>query len=386
MISFEYYNPAKIVFGEESEKNLKGLLKSYNVKSLLLVYSGDFIKTLGIYSVIEDAVNELGIKFSENGNVVPNPSVELVRELVEQGKKDNVDFVLAVGGGSSIDTAKAVALGIPYDGDVWDFFDKGASPKEVLNIGVIATTASSGSETSNAAIISNGEWKLGFEDDRIIPKFAIMNPKFTAGLPRFQTFVGVADVLSHLLERYFSDAKNSDTTDYLIEGAIKALLLNADRLIENPQDVNARAEVQWLASVAHNNFLDAGRIADWGSHRIEHELSAQYGITHGEGMAIVFTAWTKYAAEVKPWRLALLASRVFGVDAYDYTEKERALKLSEILETFFKKIGVKTRLTELGISEKDFDTMAKRATRNGAVGHYIPLDAKAFTEVLKLAI
>ena len=386
MISFEYYNPAKIIFGEESEKNLKGLLKSYNVKSLLLVYSGDFIKTLGIYSVIEDAVNELGIKFSENGNVVPNPSVELVRELVKQGKKDNVDFVLAVGGGSSIDTAKAVALGIPYDGDVWDFFEKGAQAKEVLNIGVIATTASSGSETSNAAIISNGEWKLGFEDDRIIPKFAIMNPKFTAGLPRFQTFVGVADVLSHLLERYFSDAKHSDTTDYLIEGAIRALLLNADRLIENPQDVNARAEVQWLASVAHNNFLDAGRIADWGSHRIEHELSAQYGITHGEGMAIVFTAWTKYAAEVKPWRLALLASRVFGVDAYDYTEKERALKLSEILETFFKKIGVKTRLTELGISDKDFDTMAKRATRNGTVGHYIPLDAKAVTEVLKLAI
>ena len=386
MISFEYYNPAKIVFGEESEKNLKGLLKSYNVKSLLLVYSGDFIKTLGIYSVIEDAVNELGIKFSENGNVVPNPSVELVRELVKQGKKDNVDFVLAVGGGSSIDTAKAVALGIPYDGDVWDFFEKGAQAKEVLNIGVIATTASSGSETSNAAIISNGEWKLGFEDDRIIPKFAIMNQKFTAGLPRFQTFVGVADVLSHLLERYFSDAKHSDTTDYLIEGAIKALLLNADRLIENPQDVNARAEVQWLASVAHNNFLDAGRIADWGSHRIEHELSAQYGITHGEGMTIVFTAWTKYAAEVKPWRLALLASRVFGVDAYDYTEKERALILSEILETFFKKIGVKTRLTELGISDKDFDTMAKRTTRNGTVGHYIPLDAKAFTEVLKLAI
>lgn len=386
MISFEYYNPAKIIFGEESEKNLKGLLESYNVKSLLLVYSGDFIKTLGIYSVIEDAVNELGIKFSENGNVVPNPSVELVRELVKQGKKDNVDFVLAVGGGSSIDTAKAVALGIPYDGDVWDFFEKGAQAKEVLNIGVIATTASSGSETSNAAIISNGEWKLGFEDDRIIPKFAIMNPKFTAGLPRFQTFVGVADVLSHLLERYFSDAKHSDTTDYLIEGAIRALLLNADRLIENPQDVNARAEVQWLASVAHNNFLDAGRIADWGSHRIEHELSAQYGITHGEGMAIVFTAWTKYAAEVKPWRLALLASRVFGVDAYDYTEKERALKLSEILETFFKKIGVKTRLTELGISDKDFDTMAKRATRNGTVGHYIPLDAKAFTEVMKLAI
>lgn len=386
MIAFEYYNPAKIVFGEDSEKNIVKLLKDYNVKSLLLVYSGDFIKTLGIYDVITDAVKELGIKFSENGNVVPNPGVDLVRQLTEQGKKDEVDFVLAVGGGSSIDTAKAVALGIPYDGDVWDFFEKGVTPKEVLNVGVIATTASSGSETSNCAIISNGEWKLGFEDDRIIPKFAIMNPKFTAGLPSYQTFVGVADVLSHLLERYFSDERNSDTTDYLIEGAIRALLLNADRLLENPGDVNARGEVQWLASVAHNNFLDAGRRADWGSHRIEHELSAQYNITHGEGMAIVFVAWTKYMAEVKPWRLALLATRIFGADSYDYSEKERAYILSEKLEQFFKKIGVKTKLSELNIDDKDFDTMAKRATRNGTVGHYVPLDAKAFTDILKLAL
>ena len=386
MIGFEYYNPAKIVFGEESEKSIKDLLASYQVKSLLLVYSGDFIKDLGIYSVVKEAVDELGINFSENGSVVPNPTIELARELVEEGKKENVDFVLAVGGGSSIDTAKAVAIGIPYDGDVWDFFDKGVIPEKVLPIGVIATTASSGSETSNAAILSSGEWKLGFEDDRIIPKFAIMNPKFTAGLPEYQTFVGVADVLAHLLERYFSDEKNSDTTDYLIEGAIKALLLNADRLQEDLHDINARAEVQWLASVAHNNFLDAGRRADWGSHRIEHELSAQYGITHGEGMAVVFVAWTKYMAEKKPWRLALLASRVFGVDPYDYTEKERAYKLSDKLESFFKKIGLKTTLTELGIDDKDFDIMAKRATKNGPVGHYEPLDEKSFIEVLKLAI
>ncbi len=386
MIGFEYYNPAKIVFGEESEKSIKDLLASYKVKSLLLVYSGDFIKDLGIYSVIKEAVDELGIFFSENGNVVPNPTIELVRDLVDKGKKDKVDFVLAVGGGSSIDTAKAVALGIPYDGDVWDFFEKGVSPEQVLPIGVIATTASSGSETSNAAILSSGEWKLGFEDDRIIPKFAIMNPRFTAGLPAYQTFVGVADVLAHLLERYFSDEKNSDTTDYLIEGAIRALLLNADRLQADLHDINARAEIQWLASVAHNNFLDAGRRADWGSHRIEHELSAQYGITHGEGMAVVFVAWTKYMAEKKPWRLALLASRVYGADPYDYTEKERAYKLSEVLEAFFKKLGLKTTLTELGIDDKDFDIMAKRATKNGPVGHYEPLDEKSFVEVLRLAI
>ncbi|MBR3574387.1 MAG: iron-containing alcohol dehydrogenase [Lachnospiraceae bacterium] len=386
MIGFEYYNPAKIVFGEESEKSLKGLLEKHNVKSLLLVYSGDFIKTLGIYSVIEEAVKELGIKFSENGNVVPNPTIELVRELVAQGKKDDVDFVLAVGGGSSIDTAKAVAIGIPYEGDVWDFFEKGIVPDEVLPIGVIATTASSGSETSNAAILSSGEWKLGFEDDRIIPRFAIMNPRFTAGLPAYPTFVGVADVLAHLLERYFSDEKNSDTTDYLIEGAIRALLVTADKLLADLKDINARAEIQWLASVSHGGSLDAGRRADWGSHRIEHELSAQYNIVHGEGMAVVFTAWTKYMAKVKPWRLALLASRVFGADPYNYSEEERAQILAEKLEQFFKKLGLKTTLTELGIDDKDFETMAKRATRNGKVGHYEPLDADSIVKILKLAI
>lgn len=386
MIDFEYYNPAKIVFGEHSEQKLKSLLAAYGVKSLQLVYSGDFIKTLGIYDVVKDAVAELGIRFSENGNVVPNPSIDLVRELVKQGKENGVDFVLAVGGGSSIDTAKAVALGIPYEGDVWDFFEKGISPKQVLPIGVIATTASSGSETSNAAILSSGPWKLGFEDDRIIPKFAIMNPKYTVGLPAYQTFVGIADVLSHLLERYFSDEKYSDTTDYLIEGAIRALLVNADKLIANQKDVNARGEIQWLASVAHGGFLDAGRRADWGSHRIEHELSAQYNITHGEGMAVVTVAWTKYMAEKKPWRLALLASRVFGVDSFNYSETERALILSEKLAAFFKKLGLATTLAELKIGDKDFDAMAARATRNGKVGHYVPIDAAAIKEILKIAL
>lgn len=386
MIGFEYYNPAKIVFGEGSEKSLAKLLKQNNVKSLLLVTSGDFVETLGIYEVIRDAVKELNIKFSESREVVPNPSIELVRKLVEKGKTDEVDFVLAVGGGSSIDTAKAIAIGIPYDGDVWDFFSKGAVPEKVLGIGVIATTASSGSETSNAAILSYGEWKKGFEDDRIIPKFAVMNPRYTVNLPEYQTYVGIADVLSHLLERYFSDEKNSDTTDYLIEGAVKALLVNAKRLIDDPKDINARAEIQWLASVAHNNFLDAGRSADWGSHRIEHELSAQYNITHGEGMAIVFVAWTKYIAQIKPWRLALLASRVFGKDPYDFDEKERALLLSEELERFFKSLGLKTRLSELGIDDKDFEVMAARATAGGNVGHYVPLDAQKIKDILKIAL
>ncbi|MBO4686592.1 MAG: iron-containing alcohol dehydrogenase [Lachnospiraceae bacterium] len=386
MIGFSYYNPARIVFGEGSERKLADLLREHKVTSLLLVYSGDFIKTLGIYGAVLDAVTELGIDFSESGKVVPNPGIDLVRNLVDQGRRDRVDFVLAVGGGSSIDTAKAVAIGIPYEGDVWDFFEKGVSPERVLPIGVIATTASSGSETSNAAILSNGEWKLGFEDDRIIPKFAIMNPRYTAGLPTYQTAVGIADVYAHLLERYFSDETHSDTTDFLIEGAIRALLVNGERLIADPTDINARGELQWLASVAHNNFLDAGRTADWGSHRIEHELSAQYNITHGEGMAVVLPAWTKYMAERKPWRPALLATRVYGADSFLYDEKQRAYILAEELTRFFRKLSLRTTLTELGIGDKDFAVMAKRATRNGPVGHYLPLTAEAIEEILRLAL
>ncbi len=386
MIDFEYYNPAKIVYGANALDKLGTLLEDLHVKSLLLVYSGDFIKTLGIYDAVKKATEEKGIAFYENGNVVPNPSIELVRQLVSEGKANGVDFILAVGGGSSIDTAKATALGIPYDGDVWDFFEKGVNPEKVLPIGVVSTLPASGSETSNAAILSNGEWKLGFEDNRIIPQFAIMNPAYTVGLPEFQTVAGVADILSHLLERYFSDVKNTDVTDYLIEGGVRALLVNGKKLKKNPKDLNARAEIQWLATIAHNNLLDTGRIGDWGSHRIEHELSGQYGITHGEGMAVVLPAWIRYVAKVKPWKLAQLNVRVFDGDVYTSTEEENALALADTLEQFFRGLGLRTKLSELGIDDKDFEQMAKRATRNGSVGHYIPLDEKTFVEILKLAI
>ncbi|MDR0914063.1 MAG: iron-containing alcohol dehydrogenase [Oscillospiraceae bacterium] len=388
MINFQYYNPAKIVFGSGSIEKLGCLLKEANATSLLLVYSGDFIKELGIYESVANTCRELGVAFYENGDVVPNPSIELVRKLSVFGKEIKVDFVLAVGGGSAIDTAKAVALGIPYAGDVWDFFEKGILPDVAVPVGVISTLPASGSETSNCAILSNGEWKLGFEDDKIIPKFAIMDPEYTLKLPEYQTACGVADILSHLLERYFSDVKHTDVTDYLIEGAVKALLVNGERVIKSPDDLNARAEIQWLASIAHNNLLDTGRIADWGSHRIEHELSAQYGITHGEGMAVVLVAWTKFAATEKPWKLSQLATRVFGVDSYNHSESECAAKLSAELEKFFRLLNLHTTLNELGIDNKDFNAMANRATVNGTktVGHYIPLDKAKFVSVLNLAL
>lgn len=387
MINFQYNNPAKVIFGDGAEKEIETLLKEYNVKSLLLVYSGDFIKDLGIWNTVHSACHKLNISFYEEGNVVPNPKIELVRNLVSLGKSNSVDFVLAVGGGSSIDTAKAVSIGIPYDGDVWDFFEGKSNIETAVPVGVITTLPASGSETSNCSIISNGILKVGVESDLIIPKFAIMNPRFTMGLPPYQTSCGLADILSHLLERYFTDVDNVDTTDYLLEGAIKALMLNAGRLMENPKDYNARAEVQWLASIAHNNLLDTGRISDWGSHRIEHELSAQYGLTHGEGMAVVLVAWTRYMALNKPKKLAQLANRLYGIDYHDYTEKQMALLLSQRLKDFFSSLNLRTTLGELNITEEHFEDMALRATNNNTstVGHYIPLDKDKFIEILHLA-
>ncbi len=388
MVNFQYYNPSKIIFGKGSIDKLKDLLKQSKVTSLLLVYSGDFIKELGIYNSIIESAKELNIKLFENGNVVPNPRVELVRELVDLGKKENIDFVLAVGGGSAIDTAKAVSIGIPYSGDVWDFFSQDITLESAVPVGVITTLPSSGSETSNCAILSNGLHKKGFEHDSIIPQFAIMDPEYTVGLPVFQTASGVADILSHLLERYFSDVSHTDLTDYMIEGSIKALLLNGERVLENPNNYDARAEIQWIASVAHNNILDTGRIGDWGSHRIEHELSAQYDVTHGEGMAIVFPAWIRYAGNIKPHKLAQLANRVFDVDYNDFSEKEMAVILAGKFSDFFKKLGLKSSLSDLEIDNSHFAEMANRATNNGqnTVGHYLELNEKQFIDILNIAL
>ena len=372
MIDFEYVNPARIIFGEKPYGKVAEMLKKLSVKSLMMVYSGDFVKTLGIFQEIESICKENNIRFVENGNVVPNPKVELVRELVELGRENNTDFVLAVGGGSSVDTAKAVAMGIPYDGDVWDFFEGKATLDEALPIGVISTIPASGSETSNAAIISSGLNKLGYEDEKIIPQFAVMNPHYTKTLPLYQSACGISDILSHLLERYYTNTECVDTTDYLIEGACKALMLNGERIMTNPENYNARAEVQWLASIAHNNLLDTGRASDWASHRIEHELSAQYGIVHGEGMAVVMLAYLRYVAEKHPKKTAQLANRLFDVDYSNYTEKEMTLKLANNLEAFYKMLGLKTTLTEMNIDETHFEEMALRATKDDTapVGHY----------------
>ncbi len=389
MENFNFYNPARVVFGENALEQIGSLLKAQRPKTLLMIYKGSYVKTLGIRDAVIKACEENNIRFFESAEVVPNPRIELVRKLVDFVKENEVDFILAAGGGSAIDTAKAVSMGSHYDGDVWDFFTgKAEELGKVIPIGVVSTIPASGSETSTATIISDADFKLGYESEKLIPKFAILNPTFTLGLPDYQTACGIADMFSHMLERYFSPSEHTDTTDFLIEGAIKALILNAKRLRKDPKDLNARAEIQLLGTVAHNGMLDMGRISCWGSHRIEHEISALYDATHGEGMAIVLIAFTKYMAVHKPERLMQLANRVYGYDYHDYSDTELAMKVSEELERFFKYMGLKTTLTELDVKESDFEEMANKATKGGKieVGHYMPLDEEKIIEILKLAM
>lgn len=387
MENFTYYNPAKIIFGNDSQKAIQKELK--NVRSVLLVYGGDFVKQLGIYDELVTLFEENAIAHVDFDKVVPNPQIGHVREAIDLCREHHVDFVLAIGGGSAIDTAKAVAIGTPYTGDVWDFFTGQATEEDLVSalpIGTILTLPSSGSEMSNAAILSNDQTKLGFEHDLLIPQFSVLNPEYTLGLPDYQTFVGIADIFSHMLERYFSDSTHVNLTDFMLEGAMKSLLINAADLKKDLQNYQARAEIMWSATMAHNNVLDTGRISDWGSHRIEHEISAQYNVTHGEGMAIVFPAWMAYAATEKPQKLAQLAVRVFGHDPIVYSEKELALLATRSVQQFFHSLGMRKNLTELEIDDRDFQVMADRAVLNGSVGHYIRLDSEKIQQVLTIAL
>lgn len=385
MENFHYYNPAKILFGKNADQQVGKEIKKYGQR-VLLVYGGTFVKELGIYDNLIQQFLEENITFVEFDKVVSNPLVEHVEEAIALCKEHDIQFVLAIGGGSAIDTAKAVAVGAHYSGPVWDFYDGTAEPTAALPVGTILTIPSSGSEMSNCSILSKDEAKVGLETDFIIPVFSVLNPTYTYSLPVYQTSVGIADIFSHLLERYFSNSENVNLTDFMLEGAMKSLIINAAKVLQDPSNYDYRAEIMWTASVAHNNLLDTGRVADWASHRIEHELSAQYNITHGEGMAIVFPAWMTYMTEHHPAKLAQLAMRVFNADGVAFSTEELAAQATQKVKTFFQSLGMAKNLTELNIDDQDFLKMATRATQNGPVGHYVPLDAEKIVDILMIAL
>ncbi|RND87013.1 NADH-dependent butanol dehydrogenase A [Lacticaseibacillus paracasei] len=389
MQNFNYYNPANIFFGKGQEEKVGKLTSQYTkTKKALVLNSGDYYNFLGIADVVKSQYDKQGISFVVNGDVVPNPKISLVNKLAGIVKENDIDFILAVGGGSVIDTAKAVSFAALYDGDAWDFFEGKNMVEKSLPIGVISTAASSGSEMSNATIIDNADNKLGVETNLIIPKFSILNPAYTQKTPAYQTGVGISDIMTHMLERYFTTVQDVNLTDRLLEGAIKALIATSYKLKQDPDNYQLRAEVMWSAVMAHNNILETGREPDWGSHRIEHELSAEYGIVHGEGMAIVFPAWMKYTSKILPDKFVQLAARVFDVDTFEVSDQDAINLAINKIQDFFNFQGMKSTLEEVGIKDdSQFKEMGLRATKDdkAPVGHYKKLYSDDIVKILKLA-
>ncbi|MFI5359892.1 MAG: iron-containing alcohol dehydrogenase [Halanaerobiales bacterium] len=387
MENFEFYSPTRIIFGRGTEEKVGELTKEYGTK-VLLHYGGGSIKKYGLYDKVVKSLQDAGVDFIELGGVQPNPRLGLVKEGIKICLENDIDFILAVGGGSVIDSAKAISLGVPYEGDVWDFFMGKALPEKNLPVGVVLTIPAAGSESSNSVVITKEEGllKRSCNNDINRPVFAIMNPELSFTLPPYQTASGVVDMMAHIMERYFTHQTDVDLTDGLCESMLKTIMKNALIVMEEPDNYDARAELMWAGTLAHNGLVGTGRIGDWASHAIEHELSAMYDVAHGAGLAVVFPAWMKYVYKHNVNRFAQFAVNVFNVD-YDFANPERtALEGIRRLMDFFRRIGMPTNLEELGIPDDRLEEMASKCKRpnNGRLGYFVPLTEEDILEILKL--
>lgn len=386
MDNFTFVSPTKIIFGRDTENQVGSEVKQYGNK-VLLHYGGGSIKLSGLYDRVITSLKVAGMDIVELQGVQPNPRLSLVKEGIEICRENDIDVILAVGGGSVIDSAKAIALGVPYDGDVWDFFEGKAKPKETIPVGVILTLPASGSEASSNSVITNeiGWLKKGLNSNVVRPRFAIINPELTFTLPPYQTICGVADIMAHVMERYFTNTTNVDFTDRLCEATLKTIIHNAPIVLEDPKNYEARANIMWASTIAHNDLLSTGRIGDWASHRIEHELSAIYDVAHGAGLAVIFPAWMRYVYKHDIDRFIQFAVRVWNIE-HDYYYPERtALRGIESLESFFKAIQLPTTLTELNVNGDKLEEMAEKCTKNDTapVGNFVKLYQQDVLKIYK---
>ena len=384
MNHFSFSSPTEIIFGRGTETQLGQQAKKYGTRALL-VYGGGSIKKTGLYDKVVSSLQAAQMEFCELGGVQPNPRLSLVREGIALCQKNGLDIVLAVGGGSAIDTAKAIAMGVAEDGDVWDFYIGKRVAEKALPVGVLLTIPAAGSEASVGSVITNedGWLKRPCDNPILRPKFALMNPELTYTLPSYQTACGAADILAHMLERYFTNVPHVDLTDRMLEGAISNILEYAPMALAEPENYDYRAEIMLTGYVAHNNSLDMGRIGDWASHNIEHELSAIYDIAHGAGLAIVFPAWMKYVYQVNIDKFVQLFTRVFGV-SMNLNDKELIVREGIArLEAWFRRMGLPTRLSEAGIPADRIDEMAEKAHQ---VGNFKVLNREDIAQVLTLAL
>lgn len=386
MENFEFLNPTKIIFGRGTQDQTGKEIKQYG-KKVLLHYGSGSIKRSGLYDSLVKSLKEEGVEFVELEGVKPNPRLNLVQKGIKICHENSVDAILAVGGGSVIDSAKAIALGACYEGDVWDFFSAKATPKETLPVGVVLTIPAAGSESSCGAVITNenGFYKRPFSNLIMFPKFAILNPELTYTLPAYQTVCGASDIMAHVMERYFTQTKNTDISDRLCESTLKTIINNMRIVLKEPENYEARAEIMWAGTLAHNNLLGMGRIEDWGSHMIEHELSAIYDIAHGAGLAVVFPAWMQYVYKLNVNRFVQFAVRVWDVDLAFEPLDDVVLEGIRRIKAFFSEIGLPVSLKELDISDDKFEEMALKCTEAGPVGNFKKIYKEDVINVLGLA-
>lgn len=387
MNNFIFYPATKYVFGKGVEEKVADQLSEFGMKKPLIVYGKGSVIRSGLLDRIKNSLEKSSIPYAELGGVQPNPVDSKVYEGIEIAKKEGIDSVLAVGGGSSIDTAKAIAAAIPYDGDFWDFYCGKANVTKALPVGVVLTIPAAGSEGSGNSVITklDGLHKLGMGSDVLRPKFALMNPELTFTLPPYQTAAGITDMMAHIMERYFSNTPNVEITDRVAEGVLKAIISEAPKVIANPEDYDARANIMWSGTLAHNGVCSGGREEDWSTHGLEHELSAVYDVTHGAGLAVMFPAWMTYALKENPGKLAQFARRVFDVKESD-DMKAAALGIAALKE-FLASIGMPTSMKELGIENPDIELLAKKVIENkGEVfGNYIEINQPIAAEIYTLA-
>lgn len=387
MINFEFENKTKIIFGKDKQKDIGSLIKPYSNK-VLLHYGSGSIKKSGLYDDVIASLKNENIEVIELAGVKPNPRLDLVHEGIELCRKNNIDFILAVGGGSVIDSAKSIAMGVPYDGDVWELYETGKQTVSALKVATILTIPATGSESSVNAVITNEEkqLKLGYGSELLRPVFSIINPEVCFTLPHNQMANGICDMMSHIMERYFTNTANTDVIDGLSESTLRAIIKNARILNKDLENYDAWAEICLAGNIAHNGLLGLGRQQDWACHGMEHELSAIYDIAHGAGLSILTPAWMRYVYRENINMFLQFSVNVMGIQGGFRNPEEIILEGINRLEDFFKELNLPTKLSEVNIDKVNLEVMAKKAAGNGTIGGFKALTWKDVLNIYECAL
>ena len=389
MNNFTFYSPTYFAFGKDTEKETGHYVKRFGGTKVLIHYGGGSVVRSGLLEKVKDSLDKEKLEYVELGGALPNPRSGLVYQGIELCKKEGADFVLAVGGGSAIDSAKAIAAGAVYDGNFWDFYE-GKPIEKALKVGTVLTIAAAGSEGSGDSVITleEGMLKRGASGEAIRPVFSILNPELTQTLPAYQTAAGATDIMAHVFERYFTNTKEVEITDRLCEAVLLTMVKETPRVIKNPNHYEARANIMWAGMVAHNNLVGVGRDQDWSSHNLEHELSAMYDVAHGAGLAVIFPAWMTYVMKQDVNRFAQIAVRVWGATMNFANPEETAREGIERFKQFLTSIGMPIDFRELGAKEEDIPVMVKKLGlgESYTMGSFLELTSKDAENIYHLAL